>query len=211
MNIVGIFKSGDEGYKETCEFASMVYWRDLKFNLVNFPDYFFSLKKENKIIGCIGLNNFVKCPLLVNDRRFMEIISKDKSRYGEQSVLAVEKCFKGILILISILLEYSCYINIDKIVFVAGKTPTKAAKFIGFKITDCGFADKHILPALEKPNFELWFNKNNPKIGVIDVSSAPYISQNFFRKLKNKVKINSNIEEFINFKRYDFFNLHKII
>ncbi len=205
MNIVSIFKKGDEGYGETCEFASRVYWRDLKFNLVNFPDYFFSLKKKNKIVGCIGLNNFVKCPLLVNDRRFVEIINKDKFRYGEQSVLAVEKIFGGILILISILLEYSCYVNIDKIIFAAGKTPIKAAKFIGFEIIDCGFANKHVLPVSEKSNFELWFNKNNPRISVIDVSNAPYISRNFFRKLKNKVKINSNIGEFVNLKRYDFF------
>lgn len=205
MNFIEMHNVSQRGYDEVCAFAKKIYWQNLKFNLVNFPDYFFSLKKDDKVVGCIGLNKFIKCPLLLNDEKVVKMIDNDKSVYGEQSVLAAENRQGGMLALIPILLEYSCYAGIDKIIFAASEKPINAAKLIGFEVIDCGPANKNVLPDSEKSNFEIWFRENNPKVGIIEVANAPNISRNFFKKKENQTDLRGELKIFINVKRNDFF------
>lgn len=205
--IVAEYHEKDQiGYEEVGRFASDVYWKKLKFDLNVFPDIFVSLKNEDSIIGCIGFNFQMRCPLLVNDKRVADIICNDKvSLYGEQSVLAIKKGGNTMSALISILSVCSYYSGFRKVFFAAGEKPFDAVKEIGFKVIDCGQADGTVLPDSEKNNFELWLNENKPRIGIVDLNNALGISRLFFEKNCEKIEPGLTLKKFMEVKKIESF------
>lgn len=190
MKIVELYTAADPGYKETCQFAERIYADQLSFTITHFPEYFFAIRDEDVIAGCIGLNSKLTSPLFLNDQNVQRVISESdpKTLFCEQSIFALDNYSLGVPILISVVTEYAFSLGIDKLVYAGIDVSRRTIAHLGFLVTECGPVDLSTLPPAERGKYELWKRTQNPVTCILDTKDAPRISLSTFSSHSHRVR-----------------------
>lgn len=201
MKVIEMYEPKDSEYENVCRFASKIYLEELEFNITDFPDIFFTvIDEENDIIGCMGLNKLVRCPLFTRDSRFKQVLEKKSpvEPFGEQSILATNNYGPSTALLIAAMGEYAYYNGISKITFAGIDVSIKIIQYLGFYITEYGLANKDVLLPEEKKNFSKWFDLYKPTLCAVNSKQALSISKKFFERFDGKIKLSEKLMEEIN-------------
>jgi hypothetical protein len=188
MKIVDLYTATDPGYVEACHFAERIYAAQLSFTITHFPEYFFVIKDESVIVGCIGLK--LTSPLFLNDNRVGRVIreSDPKTLFCEQSIFALDNYSPGVPILISVVTEYAHSLGAAKLAYAGIDVSRRTIAHLGFFVTECGPVDLSTLPSEERGKYELWKKTQNPITCILNTESAPGICLSTFTRHSHRVR-----------------------
>ena len=200
MKILEYYQPGEEGYARAALFAEGVYKEKLNFHLDHFPEFLFSIEEDEKVLGCIGLNHDVHGSLFLRDQHVKKFITETQKRetVGEQSILAVDACPFGVVLLIAAFTECAHYLGIDMIMFACTEIAIRTLLHMDTKITIIKEADERTLLPSEKENYRTWFLLNKPMVCTITTAQMPEIASTIFMQHQKWLVIGKKLQSIRN-------------
>lgn len=191
MKSFSFTRRGEPDHDAAGAFAARVYREELAFDLRSLPDVFFVLRSNGAVVGCIGCNHDLHCPLFRFDPRVREFLNGIWAGRTviEQSVLAVSKSPIALPLLVSAVSSYAHYAGADGLLFAGIEVSTRTVSKLGFALERIGIADKRVIPPEELPNYELWFTLHDPILFLLRTDTAPEHCRAAFQKFGRGITV----------------------
>lgn len=195
MKTLEYYQPNEEGYHHAALFAKGVYREKLNFNLEHFPEFLFAIEEDGKVLGCIGLNRTVHGSLFLRDGKVRKFIEQTQKRetVGEQSILAVDACPFGIVLLVAAFSECAYHFGVDKVMFAGTEIAIRTFTHMEADLITVKEADERVLLPSEKENYRTWFLLNKPMVCAIPTAQMPKIAQNIFMRQQKRLVIGQKL------------------
>lgn len=165
----------DHRYHAIANWARDEYASRIHNTIGRLPDFLMAVERGPSVLGCIGLNRDIHCPLFQHDPRCRATIDQ----YGadaccEQSVLIVDpKCPRALPILIAAVTFKAYLAGWSYLLFAGVSQSIKTVAALGLETRCLGAVELEVLPNPDlRANYAPWHEANRPTYFALDTSSA---------------------------------------
>lgn len=190
---VNVYRATDQQYVRIATWAQQQYQGRIHNTIGRFPDYLIAIERGREILGCIGLNEQIHCPLFQHDERcLMRSADYGPGACCEQSVLLVAENFpRALPILIAAVTFLAYQVGYTYLIYAGIKQSIKTINALGLHTSEIGPVDLSVLPSKAmQENYAPWYEANNPVYFALQTRSALLAQQRAIeRYARNRVEV----------------------